>query len=547
MLIYSIINLTSGGDNMDHTIPVKSMLEFVENRVKDKLLSVEVAESAGFSHSHFRAIFKNLTGMSLAKYISLRRLNHAAFELIHSKKSISDIAMGFYYNSHDAFSRAFKREFGETPSEFRKNKRRVSGKLIVPGVFGPVVDLMEGRTLKKINTDNECILYGVPKVSYIDSYELTPFISSLKACLNYMGQKMSYAKLMAASGAAFRLIWNAEYWDGGNVDILGMREDPLEPVLRALKAAGREFEILLKKESPLVELVNKSGNMNDCISEGEKADFLKMIRKEIDAGKPLIGFGIIGPPEACIITGYKNGGKILTGWNFFQDMPEFSANLSYESCGYFIREGWYEHPDTYGLMAIGPQKYEIDDQVLLEEILRYAIDIMNSEKVYNRTSGFNAFSAWETAIMDDREFPKDAPLPMLMERLMCQIDAMSMLGEGRWFAAEYFDEIKEFVSESKMNSSINDDFSGNKDYRSKQENLSKISEEIKTIIQRCKEQNKIVHEMAKILEGFGMGEKQARNLGIREKQVEIAELISKASDNDKSVLVELKKTLGKLS
>lgn len=48
---------------MDHMISVKSMLEFVENRVRDELEPEAVAEAAGFSQSHFRAVFKGLTGM----------------------------------------------------------------------------------------------------------------------------------------------------------------------------------------------------------------------------------------------------------------------------------------------------------------------------------------------------------------------------------------------------------------------------------------------------------------------------------------------------
>ena len=35
----------------------------------------------------------------------------------------------------------------------------------------------------------------------------------------------------------------------------------------------------------------------------KKEDFTDFIRREIDAGNPVIALGVIGPPEACVITG----------------------------------------------------------------------------------------------------------------------------------------------------------------------------------------------------------------------------------------------------
>ena len=55
----------------------------------------------------------------------------------------------------------------------------------------------------------------------------------------------------------------------------------------------------------------------------EKSEFISFIKAKIDSGFPCIALGIIGPPEACIITGYRNNGDVLLGWNFFQDNPEY--------------------------------------------------------------------------------------------------------------------------------------------------------------------------------------------------------------------------------
>lgn len=99
----------------------------------------------------------------------------------------------------------------------------------------------------------------------------------------------------------------------------------------------------------------------------------------------------IGPPEACIIAGYRDNGETLVGWNFFQDMPEYAGIIKKDPCGYFQRSGWFGHADTMAVIAIG---------------------------------------AWAEALLNDAEFPRQAPLPLLMERLMCQIDAMTMKNNG---------------------------------------------------------------------------------------------------------------------
>ena len=55
---------------------------------------------------------------------------------------------------------------------------------------------------------------------------------------------------------------------------------------------------------------------------------------------PLIAFGVVGPPEACLVTGYDESGKVLIGWSYFQEMPPFNEGLETEPGGQFRRRGW---------------------------------------------------------------------------------------------------------------------------------------------------------------------------------------------------------------
>ena len=275
-------------------------------------------------------------------------------------------------------------------------------------------------------TEQSCILYGVPKVAY--SYEeCTPFCAALKACLNYMGQQVDYAYIMAATGAAFRLRWNTGAWDGGNVDIRNIYEDKYEAFRRGTRAAGRSCRILTREGS--------------C-----KEEFIQFIKSEIDEGRPVLALGIIGPPEACLITGYQESGQKLLGWNCFQDNQEFARNVSIHPSGYFITDGWWENEETRAVMSVGEYQEGPLNQV---EVLKNGIDILTKEKVCFCENGRNAeyaggqraYEAWAKAVGDDKEFPQGAILPILYERIMCQGDAQVMVGEGRSYAACFMEWI----------------------------------------------------------------------------------------------------------
>ena len=99
-----------------------------------------------------------------------------------------------------------------------------------------------------VKNSSRKVLEGVPKVAFAPihdgKYEFTPFPSCLRSVSRYLGHDVSYHYLLGTSGAAFRLLWHANRWEGGNVDMMFMAEDPLEPFRRALTASGYTAEFL---------------------------------------------------------------------------------------------------------------------------------------------------------------------------------------------------------------------------------------------------------------------------------------------------------------
>ncbi|RIK42754.1 MAG: hypothetical protein DCC55_07835 [Chloroflexi bacterium] len=94
--------------------------------------SVEGAAAlAGYSRTHFSRTFLNVTGITPVAYLRKRRLTEAARELVTSSKRILDIALDYQFQSQEAFTRSFKREFGVSPGFYRLQGRlrRLFGKV----------------------------------------------------------------------------------------------------------------------------------------------------------------------------------------------------------------------------------------------------------------------------------------------------------------------------------------------------------------------------------------------------------------------------------
>jgi AraC-like DNA-binding protein len=434
---------------MDYSFFIWSTASFIETRLKEPIQYNELEKTVGFSYRHIRETFRECTGVSLSRYILIRRLANSAFDIVHTGKSLTDIASDYMFESYDTFTRAFKRHTRYLPSDFRSSliPVRVGRRRILIGMFGPMIinngdsscpweenwligsdcpqpQKTEGEKIMKNieKTNQSCILYGVPKVSY-SFEECTPFCVALKACLNYMGQQIDYAYIMAASGASFRLRWNIAFWDGGNVDIRNIYEDRDEAFRRAFQAAGRSYRILNREDS-------------------DKEEFIKFIKSEIDEGRPVIALGIIGPPEACLITGYRDNGDTLLGWNCFQENQEFAKNVTIDESGYFVTQAWWENEYTLALMSVGEKQ---EQTASYKELLNNALDILTKPKITfyaedgkaasEYAGGQFAYELWAKRVSDDKEFSKNAVLPILFERIMCQNDAQCMVGEGRSYAA----------------------------------------------------------------------------------------------------------------
>ncbi len=106
-----------------HRAAVALSLETIEQHLREPIALHALARRVGFSLWHFHRIFAEQTGESLGSYLRRRRLTVAAEELRATRRNILDIALDFQFESHEAFTRAFKAAFGITPRDFRRTGR----------------------------------------------------------------------------------------------------------------------------------------------------------------------------------------------------------------------------------------------------------------------------------------------------------------------------------------------------------------------------------------------------------------------------------------
>src|SRR4030043_68107 len=102
---------------MNYREDIKRSIGYIEKRIKENITTQEIADHIGYSVFHFCRIFATDQHISLMDYIRKRRLSLAREELLHDKKII-DIAMNYGYDTPSGFTKAFRKEFGYSPSKY---------------------------------------------------------------------------------------------------------------------------------------------------------------------------------------------------------------------------------------------------------------------------------------------------------------------------------------------------------------------------------------------------------------------------------------------
>jgi len=107
---------------MDQAGIIRDLLSWLEGHLDQPLSLDNVAAKAGYSKWHLQRMFKEVTGHAIGAYIRARRLSKAAVALRLTSRPILDIALQYRFDSQQTFTRAFKKQFTQTPALYRRSE-----------------------------------------------------------------------------------------------------------------------------------------------------------------------------------------------------------------------------------------------------------------------------------------------------------------------------------------------------------------------------------------------------------------------------------------
>ncbi|PJE55206.1 AraC family transcriptional regulator [Marinomonas sp. BSi20584] len=99
-----------------------AVCDYIYKHLDEDLTVEALCDVACFSKYHFHRQFTHFMGVGVFKFVQILRLKRASYELVFTKeKRIIDIAMSAKFDHPESFSRAFKKAYLQSPSEFRRH------------------------------------------------------------------------------------------------------------------------------------------------------------------------------------------------------------------------------------------------------------------------------------------------------------------------------------------------------------------------------------------------------------------------------------------
>lgn len=103
----------------------RQILGYLANHHTENLTERTVAAYFGYSREHFSRLFRKTTGSTFKSYLTKLRLDEARTNMDRSNGPITDIAADAGFPSLTSFTRAFTREYGITPRQYRREHLQI--------------------------------------------------------------------------------------------------------------------------------------------------------------------------------------------------------------------------------------------------------------------------------------------------------------------------------------------------------------------------------------------------------------------------------------
>lgn len=98
---------------------IQHILQYIDERPNERITVDELAELSAYSFYRFCHAFSSYTGVPVATYLRRRQLALAARDLLDGVSS-TDVAAARGFDTSSGFAKAFRRQYGMSPTEFRR-------------------------------------------------------------------------------------------------------------------------------------------------------------------------------------------------------------------------------------------------------------------------------------------------------------------------------------------------------------------------------------------------------------------------------------------
>ena len=285
-------------------------------------------------------------GVTLSEYIRRRKLTRALIDLQNSDAKVIDIAIKYGYESSDAFYVAFKRLYGITPSQAKKNGNELKH---YDRIFFTL-------TITYVKGENDVVLLNIDKYRYYG-----PLFEGARIIMNNIGEKYSPEYIQGISGAAFKIAGGCPSCPTCVCDMW-----PAE----LFKLLGYEV-----KEYPCFD--EKGKDVYDILVEA--------VKKQIDSGKPALVWHAFTVAEWDVVCGYDEEARQFIGRG---------TNKGWDD---YARESW-DRPKTcdvgaYGAIIIDGKIAEFNKREAEINSIKNAVKHARKE-TSNRSEGIQFYKKW---------------------------------------------------------------------------------------------------------------------------------------------------------
>lgn len=113
-----------GGKIMEnYTRLINKTEDYIEHNLDKKITLKELAENGHLSEYHFHRLFRKFSSETLNQFITRVKMERSGiFLAVNQDITITEIAYRYGYCDASSYCKAFRKHFGVSPTEFRKEQ-----------------------------------------------------------------------------------------------------------------------------------------------------------------------------------------------------------------------------------------------------------------------------------------------------------------------------------------------------------------------------------------------------------------------------------------